>query len=427
MKLDLSVLSDDLREAMLSICSLVDRAGGRALMVGGSVRDLILGVKEVKDVDLEVYGLEPEVLQRVLASRFLFDSCGLSFGVLKIKHVDIDVSLPRRESKRGTGHRGFLVDSDPHLSISEAASRRDFTINAMYYDPLVEVFEDPYRGLEDLNARRLRHVSAKFVEDPLRVLRGMQFIARFDLEAAPETIALCRTIGMEGLACERLWEEWGKFLLKGKALSKGLDFLVATNWIAFFPELSDIAETFTWLDFSRALDAFARLREKFRNDALVLGLATLGRFLPSLDAVRSFLSRLTNEERILVDVPRLLDGFTHAEKLSMSALSSSDVLRLAVRVGRIDRVVRLGEILGVDFAALGKAANDLGVLNVAPQPLLMGRDLIAMGYKPSALFKKYLDACFEAQLDGKFTTHEGACAYFRNVIGEERKTSSSLN
>lgn len=208
LKLDLSVLEPRLLAAVLEIAALVKGSGGRALLVGGSVRDFLLGVKAVKDIDLEVYGLEPEKLQRVIGAKYAFDPCGLSFGVLKIRHYEIDVSLPRRESKRGEGHRAFLIDSDPFLSIAEAASRRDFTVNAMYYDPLAEVFEDPYGGVDDLRRRILRHVSPKFVEDPLRVLRGMQFVARFDLTPAPETIAICRTMEIEGLAPERLMEEW---------------------------------------------------------------------------------------------------------------------------------------------------------------------------------------------------------------------------
>ena len=116
-ELNLAALKPALRETVLSIAELARSAGGRALMVGGAVRDLLVGVESVKDVDVEVFGLEPTRLQEILASRFAFDPCGVSFGVLKIKHVDVDVSLPRRESKRGSGHRGFLVDADPNLTI----------------------------------------------------------------------------------------------------------------------------------------------------------------------------------------------------------------------------------------------------------------------------------------------------------------------
>lgn len=211
-RLDLAALAPDQRAAVVDIARRVQAAGGRALMVGGSVRDLLLGEARVKDVDLEVFGVAPEALCRTLGAAYAFDACGASFGVLKVKHLDIDVALPRREAKRGTGHRGFDVFADPAMSVRDAAARRDFTVNALYYDPLAERLEDPYGGRADLGARILRHVSARFAEDPLRVLRGMQFTARFDLDPAPETVAVCRTMTIEDLPPERLFEEWRKLL-----------------------------------------------------------------------------------------------------------------------------------------------------------------------------------------------------------------------
>ena len=284
-KLDTQSLPPDLFAALQSIARAVRAAGGCAYMVGGAVRDLILGGREVKDVDLEVYGLEPERLKRVVGERFAFDECGLSFGVMKIKDFDIDVSLPRRESKRGIGHKGFLVDSDPFLPIPEAASRRDFTINAMYYDPLADVFEDPFGGIEDLRRRVLRHVSPKFVEDPLRVLRGMQFIARFDLHPAPETVEICRTVTMEDLPPERLFEEWSKLLVKGVHIGRGLAFLRDTGWVRYFPELQRLInceqdpkwhpEGDVWNHTCLCLDAFARRRVGDYGEDLIVGLAVL--------------------------------------------------------------------------------------------------------------------------------------------------------
>ena len=268
--LDLSALSPQLRDAVQTVAGLVHAAGGRAWMVGGSVRDLLRGARQVKDVDLEVFGLEPPRVQEVIGQRFAFDACGLSFGVLKLRHIAVDVALPRRESKRGTGHRGFLVDADPHLSIPEAASRRDFTVNALYYDPLAGVLEDPYGGGMDLRRRILRHVSEKFVEDPLRVLRGMQFVARFNLAPAQETVAVCRSMTPEGLPPERLFEEWAKLLTQGVAIGRGLAFLRATNWVRYYPELNRLIgcrqdrawhpEGDVWNHTRLCLDAFARRR-----------------------------------------------------------------------------------------------------------------------------------------------------------------------
>lgn len=161
-----------LRETAEAVGRLVRQAGGRVLWVGGCVRDALLGLP-VTDVDLEVYGVAPDRLMERLGARFPLDLVGKAFGVLKLRGLPVDVSLPRRESKAGLGHKGFAVQSDPGLAPEAAARRRDFTINAMAYDPETETLIDPAGGLRDLRNRVLRHVSDAFAEDPLRVLRGM--------------------------------------------------------------------------------------------------------------------------------------------------------------------------------------------------------------------------------------------------------------
>lgn len=459
MKLDLSVIEPRLLAAVRDIASLVRTAGGRALMVGGSVRDLLMGSGAVKDIDLEVYGLAPTALEALIGTKYPFDPCGLSFGVLKLQHLDIDVSLPRRESKRGVGHRGFLIDSDPTLSVREAASRRDFTINAMYYDPLDGTFEDPYDGATDLAQRVLRHVSPKFAEDPLRVLRGMQFIARFDLTAAPEMVALCQTMEIEGLAPERLFEEWAKFLTKGRALGRGLEFLRVTGWVRHFPELARLIgcrqdpawhpEGDVWEHTKLCLDAFARHRLGDRAEDLLVGLAvlchdfgkpattatdprtgrirSLGHDEKGVAPTLSFLRRLTNEERLLKEVPPLVQCHMQPFALWKSKCGDAAIRRLALKVVRIDRLLRvceaddegrLPELVatssgGEERAWLAAQAERLRVAAAAPKPILMGRHLMAMGLKPSVQFKRWLDRAFEAQLDGAFSDLDGALAWFK--------------
>jgi len=451
---------------MLDIAALVKGAGGRALMVGGAVRDLILGGKEVKDIDLEVFGIAPEALERVIGAKYSFDPCGLSFGVLKLHHLDIDVSLPRRETKRGTGHRGFLIDSDPYLTVAEAASRRDFTINAIYYDPLDGRLEDPFGGVGDLNAKILRHVSEKFPEDPLRVLRGVQFVARFDLEPAPETVEICRKMTMEGLPAERLFEEWSKLLVKGDKIGKGLEFLRGTGWVRFFPELERLIgceqdphwhpEGDVWNHTCLCLDAFARRRIGDPREDLVVGLAvlchdfgkpatsaydpvkkrirSLGHDEAGVEPTLSFLRRLTNEDRLLKEVPPLVQCHMQPFAMWRSKVGDAAVRRLAVRVVRIDRLIRVaraddegrppecagGSSGGDDLAWLEATANRLRIADSAPRPILMGRDLIELGFKPSPLFGKWLSACYEAQLDGAFSDREGAIAYFKTILDVPR-------
>ncbi len=447
-------------EAARTVATLVREAGGRAWLVGGAVRDSLDGARAVKDVDLEVFGLAPARVQEVVGRRYAFDACGLSFGVLKLKHLDVDISLPRRETKRGAGHRGFLIDSDPTLSLREAASRRDFTINAIYRDPLTGEIADPFGGVADLRARVLRHVSPKFAEDPLRVLRGMQFIARFGLTPAPETVALCRAMTMEGLPPERLFEEWGKLLTKGAHIGAGLAFLRETGWVRYFPELRRLIdcpqdpswhpEGDVWNHTCLCLDAFARRRAEVGAGAaedLVVGLAVLchdfgkplvtrfdrGRYRsPGHDAAGveptlAFLRRLTNEERLLREVPPLVANHMQPFSLWRAQAGDAAIRRLALRVGRIDRLIRVSRAddegrgpgarsdakAGEELRWLAETAARLRLEDSRPKPLLMGRDLLALGYAPSPQFAVWLKACFDAQLDGAFYDHDGAVAYFR--------------
>ena len=228
-------LPDDLR-AMLDALRRI----GRPRLVGGGVRDWLLGIR-AKDFDVEVAGADFDALHRALSRFGATDVIGRSFGVIKVRSVttgaEYDFSLPRRESKTGAGHRGFAVAPDPSLSDAEAAARRDFTVNAIAYDPFSGTTIDPFAGKRDLAAGVLRHTSAAFVEDPLRVLRGFQLAARFDFALAPETIRLCRGIAatFSELPVERIWGEWETKAVKP---SRGLAVLEETDWLKHFPEIA---------------------------------------------------------------------------------------------------------------------------------------------------------------------------------------------
>src|SRR5258708_7922269 len=210
------------------------RGIGRPHLVGGCVRDWLLGLKP-KDFDVEVFGTSYEALARVLAPFGATDLVGKSFATIKLRlgGHEYGFSLPRRESKTSAGHRGFAVEADPNLNVAEAAARRDFTINAIAWDPFAQVLIDPHGGERDLRSKILRHTSAAFTEDPLRVLRGVQFAARFSLSLAPETAALSRTIvdTYKELPVERVWGEWDKWAVKSVSPSRGLGVLEDTGWL----------------------------------------------------------------------------------------------------------------------------------------------------------------------------------------------------
>ncbi len=444
-------------EAAREVARIVKAEGGRALFVGGCVRDGLLG-GEPKDIDVECFGIAPERLRSVLSEKFELDLVGASFGVLKLCGLDVDVAIPRRETKLGLGHRAFEMECDPSLTVRDASARRDFTVNAIYRDPLTDEIVDPWNGRADLERRLLRHVSDHFREDPLRVLRGMQFVARFDLDAAPETIEVCRTMTPEGLAAERLFGEWSKLLVKGVKISKGLDFLRQVGWVKYYPELERLIgceqdpqwhpEGDVWNHTLCCLDAFAAARTGDEEEDLLVGLAvlchdfgkpactaydpvrkrirSLGHDECGVEPTLSFLRRLTNEERLLKEVPPLVR--MHMRPFAMWRDKSSDgaIRRLASKVVRIDRLIRVADADDKGrppypsdpepLRWLAEQTKRLEVESSAPRPIIMGRDLLAIGVKPGPKMGKILSSLYEAQLDGKFSDRSSALEYFNKTL-----------
>ena len=444
-------------QAVLEVARRVRSAGGRALLVGGCVRDGLLG-REAKDFDIEVYGLKADRLMSVLSEAFRLDLVGASFGVIKLHGLAIDVALPRRETKLGFGHKAFEIENDPDLPVKDAAARRDFTVNAIYMDPLTNETIDPWNGRADLEHRILRHVSPHFAEDPLRVLRGMQFVARFDLEAAPETIEICRRMTPEGLARERLFEEWSKLLVQGVRISAGLDFLRRVGWVRYYPELQALIgcrqdpewhpEGDVWRHTCCCLDAFAAERPCPATDEdLIVGLAVLchdfGKPLTTFFDKRkgrirslghddkgvaptiSFLKRLTNEDRLLKDVPPLVKCHMRPFSMWKSGAGEAAIRRLSAEVVRIDRLIRVAAADDAgrppfprdDIALkwLAAEAERLEIKRSAPKPIVMGRHLVKLGLRPGVEFGRLLSLCYEAQLDGKIKTLDDGLALLESI------------
>lgn len=444
---------------VLHIAGLIRRAGGRAMLAGGCVRDKLLG-REAQDFDLEVYALAPQEIVRALTGHYELDPVGISFGVLKVRHFDIDIALPRSENKSGSGHRGFIVHTDPELDFATAAARRDFTVNAIMMDPLTGEIVDPWHGETDLHSGILRHVSPHFSEDPLRVLRGMQFIARFGFTPAPETVRLCAELSQDELPPERIGAEWEKMLLKGIYPELGLQFLRETGWLSFYPELAVLCgcpqdprwhpEGDVWTHTCGVLSAAAGLRSDDPEDALVLMLAALchdfgkalctkhcadGRITSighdTLTApAANFISRIWNRKKLLTQVLKLIT--THMQPWQLIHDGSSDraYRRLALASGRMDLLADLVEcdVRGIASGAEKLAeklrlidgfrarAAALAVKNSPPEPLIKGRHLLARGIAPGPGMRVLLDRCFSAQLDGEFTDLPGGLKYLDKLL-----------
>lgn len=449
-------LHPDLRAAYAAVESALGHAGGQAWLVGGSVRDALLG-RDVTDLDVEVYGLPPDRIRTALASRFRVIEVGRSFGVFKLRDHPIDVALPRRERKEGTGHKGFLVEGDPGMSPEEACGRRDFTVNAILWNPLSGEIRDPFDGRGDLERGILRHPTERFAEDPLRVLRAMQFAARLRFAVAPETIALCRRIFPEEISRERVFEEWKKLILQGLEPSRGLRFLVDCGWILFYPELAALLccpqdpswhpEGDVWTHTLHCLDAFAEERTGNETEDLVVGLAVLCHDLGKPETTRyerehirspeheplgvhptrRFLERMTAQADLIEEIAILVANHLRPSELYKAGSSDAAVRRLARKVGRLDRLCRVVRadmrgrppLVETEFAAIHwllERAAALQVEESAPQPIIRGRHLIELGEKPGRHFGPILDRVFERQLEGEFDDVDKGMAVLRDEL-----------
>ncbi len=283
---------------VLKIVELLEAGGAtEVLIVGGFVRDALLGA-ESKDVDIEVYGLSYAQIRDILAPSFHVDIVGQSFGVMKVG-CDVDVALPRRESKNGVGHKGFSVETNPDITPREAFGRRDFTINAIGMRRDGSLC-DPFDGVGDMRRQILRAPGPAFKDDPLRVLRGMQFAARFGFQMDAQTIQYCREVFDEfpTLSPERIYGEWEKWALKGLYPDAGLDVLLETGWIDAFPELKALVGCAQNPKWHPEGDVWTHTKAVCREAA---------------QAVRAFEPKLSDEERAAVMFAALAHDFGKPE------------------------------------------------------------------------------------------------------------------
>ena len=407
------------------IAQLLQEKGGRALLVGGCVRDAIMGITS-KDYDLEVYNLTCDEIKNSLAGEFELDLVGMSFGVMKVKHFDIDIALPRTENKIGSGHRGFMVEMNPILTFTQAASRRDFTVNAIMQDPLTAEIIDPFGGINDINNKILQHVSSHFTEDPLRVLRGMQFVSRFNFTCAQDTLELCETLSQNELAKERIAQEWEKLLYKGNCISQGLKFLVDSKLIKFYPILysfyqqSSLDNFVLWNQLLARLDNAILYRTGNLEDDLILMTSCLCADFSSIKDIKEFLSSIWNKTSILEYVPLFLENLQLAKALSCKSASDGKLRRLALKVKnpklflQVLKAIRFNNLEEVN--ALYNHFSRLNIHETSPVPIVQGRHLIAKGIKTGPQMGTLLKKCFEAQLDGVFDNLEDGLNYFEKLI-----------
>src|SRR5688572_2080979 len=459
-------------ELATGIARAVRDAGGRALIVGGWVRDR-LREQPSKDIDLEVFGIPQDRLAMLLTPFGRVEPVGQSFPVYKVivkgeggkgqgDHEYIDVALPRRESKSGRGHKGFEVVGDPSMSIAEAARRRDFTINAIAWDPLTGEYEDPCHGRDDLGHRVLRVVDrATFGDDSLRVLRAVQFAARFEFTLHDDTAALCRGISLDDLPAERVWGELEKLLLAAARPSIGFALALDLGVIdQVLPEMKPLVgceqepewhpEGDVWVHTLMVIDKARQLNadlDRPRLIAVMLGAICHDLGKPATTAFLDGRIRSLNHEEAWVAptvsvLDRLnihtIDGFdVRAQVIGLTAhhlkpgmlrkaenvgdgafrrLAQKVDLELLARLARADCLGRTGHF---DCSAMDwflDRARALGVEHRPPAPLLMGRHLLELGLSPGPRVGEILQQVYEKQLDGQITTVEDGIAAARELL-----------
>ncbi len=479
-----AVQDSEARKAFEKVCAFaeaVHEAGGRALLVGGSVRDEVLGTAS-KDFDMEVYGLEPDAIENLAKKFGRVDAVGKAFGVLKVtvaKGIDLDLSLPRVDSKIGAGHRGFKIKVDPYMGINEAARRRDFTFNALMKDPLTGEIFDPFGGVKDLQSRILRVTDAeRFKDDPLRVLRGAQFVGRFGLRVESASLEIMR--GMVGalaeLPKERVKEEWDKLLLKAVRPSMGLQLLFDLGVIeTYYPELAALKSTPQEFDWHPEGDVWVHTLMVADAAAVVIrghGLEDdaartvmygalchdLGKPMTTVEEegrlrakghepegekpTRDFLERLGQPKRIVDAVIAIVKDHlwpSTAFRAEQKGQRTSDgaIRRLAKRIApaTIEELICVSEadqqgrgpfldknhanqfLLPAPYLPgpwLSQRAQELGVDKALPRPIIQGRDLIALGFEPGISFHDIISLANTLRDDRNFT-RESLLAHLAGV------------
>lgn len=425
--IDGKAFSPEVPERLLRISQEIQTAGGRSYLVGGFVRDALLG-RTCRDYDVEVYDITEDALLGILRRYGRPNLVGKAFGVIHLasRGLDLDFSFPRTENKIGQGHRGFLVQTHLNLSFAEAALRRDFTINAMGMELPALTLCDPYHGRDDLRSGILRHVSPAFSEDSLRILRGVQFASRFRLRLAPETVALCRSLSLEDLSCERIYEEFKKWLLKPGEPSLGLKAFCEMDLARFFPEIRGLDGDFNAL--GTFLDTISeRLPDVPEARRPVLAFAVLLSGAESKTEVAGVLSRMTNEITLLRDVPVLWEKapelLSHFRK-NGGAFDATFLRRLSVPLKGLSLATEFCRALpGTPekfrmefYDALRKISEDSAIWNAAPEAYLTGKALLELGLKPGKRMGELIRMSFELQLDGKITNEKDAVTWAASQI-----------
>jgi len=431
-----------LPELVLSIVKAIGVKGGRSLLVGGYVRDAALGLRS-KDIDIEVHRLEIDTLESILQGFGRVDLVGKQFGVLCLHGVDVDWSVPRKDSR---GRKPEVIP-DPYMGIDEAARRRDLTINSMAVDILGQILLDPFDGLEDLEQRILRATDPKlFVEDPLRFYRVMGFISRLDMKPDAELSRICSDMDLSDIARERIDDEFTKMFLKSKRPSIGLRWIESLNrldnvlpGVAKLIGLSQDPEWHpegdVWTHTLQAVDAAAGLRCGDLHQDLMLIWAALCHDLGKVDTsfendghirspghaevsaklAKELLSNYITRKKVLNGVVKLVRNHHNLQDFFVNRAKLQAFKRMAIRLSPETNLQQSALLALADCRGRNPDGDEpldimpdeikwfvekINVMQVATQPelpLLMGRHLIDC-IEPGPEMGNLLKQAYEIQL-----------------------------
>nr|WP_080950251.1 CCA tRNA nucleotidyltransferase [Aliarcobacter butzleri] len=357
------------------------------MLVGGCLRDSFLN-KKIKDYDVEIFNFDSlEILEKSLKKFGNVNLVGKSFGVLtlKIDEYDFDFSLPRIEKKVGNSHTDFEVSTNANLSFKEAAIRRDFTINAIGYDYFKNEILDPFGGMNDLKNKIIKHIDDKtFVEDSLRVYRSVQFASRFEFKIDENTKILCKKIVSSGelkfLPKERVFEELKKLFLKSKNPSLGLNLLKEFNIMNIEQNLEEI-DNLAFILKDKNYDDFRKLYLFY--SCLCKGM--------NEDKTFSFIKNLTDDKKFIKNILILNEtNLTNDIKI---------LKRLSLKLKLEDLIVLNQAFKNQISLEVLEILKNLNILNTPIKPLVLGKDLIKLGFVPSKKFKEILDFAFDLQIE----------------------------
>lgn len=435
--------------------------------IGGVARDFYMGLPS-NDLDMECFG--DFTLEEFEAWAMTLGPCKRSGRKFPVWRVSIDgnsveLSIPRTDNLIGEGHYdGFEFTADPQMSFLDAVQRRDYTCNAMLLRcSTLELIDPTGWGMPDITNNRLVHVSDKFSDDTLRVLRGMQQAARLDFHVLPDTAYLCSTMGRDFHTISpeaqwHEWEKWGASTLPGN----GLCFLQCVGWTPYYPGLHKLIgclqdpehhpEGDAWRHTLYAVNAAARQRYESGCERLVVVFAALCHDLgkPSttefnedgrltsyshndagVPLAENFLKQIGAPDWLIAKVLPLVREHMWPIFMRSNKVTPRSVRRLSNRLspasirewiwvlhadsagrpGRDDA----GEMSMTALRAL-IIARKQNIDRQAPKDILMGRHMLELGQVPGKHIGEFLRRAKEAQLDGEFTDLEGALEWAKEQL-----------